>query len=176
MSMSRNISIRASIDWMTVFIFGLLLIFGWLNIYGASYNYEQASIFDFSYRSGKQFLWMGVSVVIASVILLMDYKVFTTFSVLFYIITVVVLLLTAFVAPDIKGSRSWIPLGPVSLQPAEFAKIFTALMLAKVMSEYNFRLKGFRNYAKVCVVILVPMIAIILEKEMVQLWCSWRFL
>ncbi len=166
MSMSRNISIRASIDWMTVFIFVLLLIFGWLNIYGASYNYEQTSIFDFSYRSGKQFLWMGVSVVIASVILLMDYKVFTTFSVLFYIITVVVLLLTAFVAPDIKGSRSWIPLGPVSLQPAEFAKIFTALMLAKVMSEYNFRLKGFRNYAKVCVVILVPMIAIILEKEM----------
>ena len=161
----REINITSSVDKITVFLYLTLLICGWFNIYGASYNYEQTSIFDPSYRSGMQLIWIGISLLIAVIILLMDYKIFTTLPTFFYITIILVLIITAFVAPDIKGSRSWLRLGPINIQPAEFSKFITALMLAKVMGEYNFRLAGFKNYAKIGIIILLPMLAILLEKE-----------
>lgn len=156
---------KNSIDKFTLIVYLLLIVCGWLNIYGASYSPDQTSIFDLSCRSGMQFVWIGVSLLAATVIVLMDYKVFTTFPLFFYAAILVLLVVTAFVAPDIKGSRSWLQLGPISVQPAEFAKFVTALMLAKVMSEYNFKLRGVRNYLKVALVIFAPMAAILLEKE-----------
>ncbi len=163
--MSKNTDIFRYLDWQIVIMYLLMVLFGWLNIYGASHNIDQTSIFDFAYFSGKQFVWIVCSLGLAGLLLLIDSRVFQTFGMLFYVAMLLLLLVTAFVAPEINGSRSWLRLGSFSVQPAEFSKFITALALANVMGQYGFKLSGFRNYAKVCALIFVPMALIILQKE-----------
>ena len=105
---------------------------GWVSIYAASFDFDAAStIFNFDARSGKQLLWILFSLAIALIVLLMtEPRTFVSSAYPLYIVFLVLLLVTIFVAPDIKGSRSWLVLGPVHLQPAEFAKYGTALALA----------------------------------------------
>lgn len=144
----------------------ILVVAGAISIYAASYDYDQANIFDFSEFSGKQFMWIGISLVVGFSMLLLDKRVYETYAYLIYAIVILILILTIFIAPDIKGSRSWIVLGPISIQPAEFAKSATALALAKVFSGYNFTLnKNYTNYLKVSLVILLPIILILMQKE-----------
>ena len=163
--MSRNISIKSSIDWPIVILYLVLVFLGWLNIYGASFDYDQTSIFDFAHRSGKQFIWIVCAIGLAGIILLIDTRFFQSFSTIFYVLMILLLILTAIIAPDIKGSHSWLVIGSVSIQPAEFSKFVTALVLAKVMSSYGFKLSGFKNYVIVSLLILLPAVIIIMQKE-----------
>ena len=163
--MSRNISIKSSIDWPIVFLYLALVFLGWLNVYGASFDYDQTSIFDFSYRSGKQFVWIICAIGLAGIILLIDSRFFQSFSTLFYVMMILLLIVTAVVAPDVKGSRSWLILGPLSIQPAEFSKFVTALALAKAMSSYGFKLNSFKNYLVTGLIIALPALIIIMQKE-----------
>ena len=131
-----------NIDWVTVIIYLLLLIAGVVSIYSASYDFDNASIFSFEEFSGKQIRWVGCAIVAALVILLIDFRVYETYAYPIYICLILLLIVTIFVAPDIKGSRSWLVLGPMSLQPAEFGKFATSLALAKLFSSYNFSLNS----------------------------------
>ena len=124
-------SIFRTIDWFTVGLYLLLLLFGWLSVCGASYDYGQPDFFDWTTRSGKQLIWIGCSLALALIILLLDDKIYDTFANIFYLAFMGLLLVTPFLASDIKGSYSWIKLGSISLQPAEFAKCATALAVAK---------------------------------------------
>jgi rod shape determining protein RodA len=142
-----------------------MVVAGWLSICGASYEYDMAGLFDPSGRPGSQLIWIGTSLVIAFVILMLDKDFFETFSFPIFGLFVLILIITIFVAPDIKGSRSWLVMGPVRVQPAEFAKFATALALAKFMSLYNFNLLTVRNFSIVCLLILAPMSCILLQKE-----------
>ena len=126
MRASRNGNIWQHVDWLTIGLFLVLVIFGWLNIYGASYTFDQTSIFDFSNRAGKQFAWIGGSVLMGIILLLIDYRTYDVLTYIAYGAMLLLLLATPFLAHDIKGSMSWISLGPVSLQPAEFAKCIVA--------------------------------------------------
>ena len=125
-------------------MFALLAFFGWLNIYGASYTFDQTSIFDFSNRAGKQFTWMMGSLLMGIVLLLIDYKTYDILAYIAYGAMLLLLLATPFLAHDIKGSMSWISLGPVSLQPAEFAKCIVALAIAKYMGRYEYKIASMR--------------------------------
>lgn len=162
--MTRD-SIWKSIDWVTICIYLLLVTFGWFSICGASYDFSDTDLLDFSTRAGKQFVWIICSFGLGFVLLMLDDNIYDFFSYLIYIGLMLLLILTIFIAPDTKGSRSWLILGPVSLQPAEFAKFATALALAKCMSAYNFTLKVSRNFLLVIFLILLPMLLIILQKE-----------
>lgn len=164
--MSRNnISLKYSLDWVTVTLYIVLVVFGWMNVYGASYNFDQSNIFDFSQRAGKQFVWILTAFGIAGAILLIDHKIYNVFSYFFYGGIILLLILTIFVASDIKGSRSWLVFGPVSFQPAELAKTATALVLAKFISSYNFKLKSWKDYIPLVAFILIPFSLIVLQKE-----------
>ena len=163
--MPSNFNAFKYVDKWSILLYLVLVTFGLLNIYGASVTEMQTSFFDISYRSGMQFLWIGVSFVAAGAIMLTNSRLYSTFAILFYVFIILLLILTVFIAPDIKGSRSWLPIGPFSLQPAEFAKFITALMLAKIMSRQTFRLEGFKSYAIVSGIILLPMLIIIMQKE-----------
>ena len=121
-SVNTNISVFRSVDTLTVFLYMVFVICGAISIYAASYDYDNASLFDFSEFSGKQFLWVGISLFVAMSLLLIEARMYETYAYLIYVILVLVLIATIFIAPDIKGSRSWIVLGPISLQPAELAK------------------------------------------------------
>jgi len=163
--MYKNASIKYSLDWTTIFYYVVLVLMGWVSIYGASYNFDQASIFDFSQRAGKQFLWILTAFAIGGILLLIDAKMYNIFAYFIYAGAVLLLIVTIFVAHDIKGSRSWLVLGPISFQPAELAKMATALALAKFMSSYNYKLKNWKDLLPLGLIIFVPFILIILQNE-----------
>ena len=162
---SRSTNVWKSVDKATIIIYLLLVLFGWISIYAASYDFDQASIFDFAERSGKQLMWIILSFVLSFAILMTDSRIFETYAYPIYIILIFLLAITIFIAPDIKGSHSWLVLGPVSLQPAEFAKFGTALALAKLFNSYNFKFTRPTNFIKVVLIILLPMLLIIMQKE-----------
>ncbi|MBO4250394.1 MAG: rod shape-determining protein RodA [Paludibacteraceae bacterium] len=166
MRASRSGNILQHVDWITIALFLALVFFGWLNIYGASYTFDQTSIVDFSNRAGKQFAWIIGSLVLGVVLLLIDYKTYDTLAYIAYGLMLALLLVTPFLAHDIKGSMSWISLGPVSLQPAEFAKCIVALAVAKYMSRYEYKLRNWRDLIVPFALIGVPaLIIMILQKE-----------
>ena len=154
-----------SADWVVVVVYLLLMVFGWFSICGASHEIGDTDFFDFATRSGKQLVWMGLALVIGLIILLIDDQYFDQLTGLLYVLTMVLLLVTPFIAKDIKGSRSWISLGPVNLQPAEFAKCVTALAVAKMCGQYGFSLDKMRNLLKASLLVLLPMGLIIMQKE-----------
>ena len=125
MAMRRD-SVWKSLDWATVFMYLLLVVCGWFSVCGASYDYGDPDFLSFSTRAGKQLVWIVCSFGLGFVLLMLDDLFYDTFSYAIYVALVVLLVVTVFIAPDTKGSRSWLVLGPVSLQPAEFAKFATA--------------------------------------------------
>lgn len=167
---SRNtdsgVSAFKAIDWVTILLYLILVTFGAVSIYAASYDFDNASLFDLKEFSGKQIMWIGLSLVIGCVIMLTDYRIYKTYAYPIYIAVFLLLLITIFVAPDIKGSHSWLKFGPVSLQPAEFGKFATALALAKLFDSYNFVLNAkISNYFRALIIIFLPIIFILLQSE-----------
>lgn len=142
-----------------------LVLIGWISIYASTYDFDHASIFDFSERSGKQLLWIGLGSVIAFFILMIDSDIYERFGYVAYAGMLLLLFATIFLAPDIKGSRSWLVLGPVSLQPAEFGKFATALALAKLFSEYQFQFNTLKNYLRMGLILTAPFLLILMQKE-----------
>jgi rod shape determining protein RodA len=142
-----------------------MVIGGWLSIYAASYDYDQTELMDLSGRSGKQMMWILTSMVLAFLLLMIESDWYDVFSYWIYFLVVALLIVTVFIATNIKGSRSWLIFGPVSLQPAEFAKFATALAIAKAMSAYRFYLLEIRNFTRILSIIFLPMIIILLQNE-----------
>jgi len=162
---SRNVNLWKSLDWITICVYLLLIVAGWFSVCGASYDYGEKDFFDFSTRAGKQFVWIICSFGLAFILLMLEDSMYDMFAYVVYAGMIILLIVTIFIAPDVKGSRSWLQLGPVSLQPAEFAKFATALALAKYMNVYTFSMKKIRNVVVVGTIILLPMLLIILQKE-----------
>ena len=129
----KHPSILRSLDWWTIGLYLALLAFGWISVCGASYTYGDTDIFSFSTRSGMQILWIGTSICLGFVLLMMDDRFYDTFAYVIYAALLLLLFLTIFNPHEIKGSRSWLVLGPLRLQPAEFAKFATALAVAIVV-------------------------------------------
>ena len=138
---TRNDSLWKTLDWVTIGIYLLLIVGGWFSVCGASYDYGDRDFLDFSTRAGKQFVWIICSFGLGFVLLMLEDRMYDMFAYIIYTGMIVLLIVTIFIAPDTKGSRSWLVMGPVSLQPAEFAKFATALALAKYMNSYSFSIK-----------------------------------
>ena len=154
-----------SVDWITIAIYLVLVIMGWFSICGASYDYADMDFFRFESRAGKQMVWMGCSVVLGFVLLMLEDKLYDWFAYIFYILMMALLFVTPFLADNTKGSYSWLKFGPVSLQPAEFAKFITALALAKFMNTYGFTMNQLKYSMPVIGMILLPMLLIVLQRE-----------
>lgn len=152
-------------DWVVVIIYIALLTFGWFSICGASHEIGDTDFFDLSTRTGKQLIWIGLAFGMGTFLLLLDDRYFDIVADVIYWVMMVILLITPFIAKDIKGSRSWLSFGDVSLQPAEFAKCATALAVAKLIGTYGFNMTNFRHMLRAAAMILLPMVLIIMQKE-----------
>lgn len=152
-------------DWMVLLLYIILLACGWACICGATHELGDTNFFDWSERTGKQLVWIACAFVMAFVILMTDDKYYDTLAGLLYWGMMLVLLVTPFIAKDIKGSRSWVSLGFCNIQPAEFAKCVTALAVAKLVNQYGFNLNDMRNFAKAAGLILLPMVLIVMQRE-----------
>lgn len=153
-------------DWAIIGAYLMLVFIGWINIYASVHSTEPSSIFDWSARCGKQFIWMLTAFGLAGVILfLVPPKLWEGLSIPMYIGVLALLVLVIFVSRDVKGSHSWFTLGPVSFQPAEISKITTSLLLALVMSQQGFKLTRFKDFAIAAAIVGLPMLIIIGESE-----------
>lgn len=163
--MQKGSKLVNNLDWTTIFIYILLVLMGWMNIYAAVYSEEHSSILDFSQRYGKQLVWILFAFIIATVIMLSDTRLYMVFSYLIYGLVIALLLGTLVLGKTVNASKSWLQIGSFGLQPAEFAKFATALALARLMGPYGFKLNNIRSYLMVLVLIAVPAGIILLQND-----------
>ena len=163
--MKENTSVLKSIDWVTICLYLALLAFGWISVCGASYSFDNVNIFSLDTRSGMQIVWICTSIILGTTLLLLDDRIYSTCAYAIYGFMLLLLFATIFNTHEIKGSRSWLVLGPVRLQPAEFAKFATALAVAKYMSGYSFSINNWKHFFRVVAMIITPMLLIVMQKE-----------
>jgi len=158
-------AVLQNIDWILVSLYLILVIMGWFNIYAAVYNEEYKSIFDTSQSYGMQLVWIGSSLIIAFVILVIDGEFFPKFAWVLYAAFVLLLILVIFAGKEVKGSKSWIELGSFRIQPAEFAKFATNLALAKYLSNINIKFEKLNTKLIAAAIFAVPALIIIAQNE-----------
>jgi rod shape determining protein RodA len=163
--MRQRANIIHNLDRITILLFVLLVLIGWISIYAAVYNESHTSIFDMDMNYGKQLIWIITSVLLAIVILVIDAKFYSTFSMLIYIIAVGMLLAVLVFGREIAGSRSWFQVGSFSLQPSEFAKVATALAIAKYLSGLNNDLTKIKSRFSAAGLMLLPAALILLQPD-----------
>ena len=153
------------LDWVVVGLYLLLIAFGWMNIFSSSVK-ETGFLFQLSEKYIMDLIWMGSAVLLAILILfVIPSKVYPAISLPFYALMVLSLVAVAFIGVEVNGSKSWFAIGPFRLQPAEFSKISTSILLAYLMSKYEFRFSNPKDFIRIALVIGVPILAILLEKE-----------
>ena len=150
--MNERNSIIGKVDWLTVLIYLALIIIGWFSIFSAKYDEMHPSIFDLSQVYGKQLIWIGASLLIGFIILLIDAKFFNAFSLWIYIFFLF--------------STSWIDLGAgIKFQPSEFAKMATALALAGHLDRLDVDLQKRKDQIVAAVIVLIPMALVLLQND-----------
>jgi rod shape determining protein RodA len=148
-----------------VFIYLTLVFLGWINIYAAVYNEEHQSILDATQRYGKQLIWIGLSIFVGLVILLMDGKFYSTFSIPIYVVNMLLLVVVLVTARDVAGARSWIDIGSFKLQPSEFAKSATALALSFYLSTLNIKMDQLKTKLIAGIILAIPAGLILLQND-----------
>lgn len=161
-------NILGKIDWWCILIYVGLAVMGWLAICGASYSFVETDYTEFlspDARTGKQAMWMGISLLFGAVLLCIKKHTYLNLSWIIYIGTMLLGIITIFVAEDTKGSQSWLELGSFKIQPAEFMKYGTALTLAAFCNRRTFSIENKSDLIKCIAIILLPMVIIISQKE-----------
>ncbi len=164
--MRREENFSQKIDWVTVAIYFAIVLLGWLNIYAVTYdeNVEQ-NIFSLDLNSGKQLLFIGLSIVLIFAILIIDRHFYETFAYVFYGIILIVLLFVPFIGKEVGGNKAWLGIGSFGVQPSEFAKFVTALAVAKFIGSIGFRMDHMRNQLLLFGLIGAPMVLILMQED-----------
>jgi rod shape determining protein RodA len=163
--MRQRTNIFQDLDWITIILYLALLLIGWLSIYAAVYNELYSSIFDMSQNYGKQLIWIGTSLFLAMVIIIIDAKFFSTFSFPIYFLVLLMLIVVLVAGKEIAGSRSWFQIGSFSIQPAEFAKFATVLALAKFLSPSDVNTQKLYTRIISVIIIVSPAFLILLQGD-----------
>lgn len=159
-------NIFENLDWITILLYILLVSFGWMNIYAASSTDTDKEILNFSTRYGKQMIFICLTIPLIIFTLFLNSKFYEQFSSLLYIFSLVLLAGVLVFGKKINGATSWYNFGGIGLQPSEFSKAFTALALAKLMSDRQYNLKLIKNQIKAFIVIFLPAFFIALQPDM----------
>ena len=152
-------------DLISLLTYTFLVIFGIVNVYSSSYTESFTSIFDYSTLVGKQLIFLGISTLTLIFILFTNHKFFDNIASSFYFLSLVLLVSLFFFGVERGGAKSWYIIGPVSFQPTEFAKLCTALFLAKFLSIIQTDLNKIRDIFIVSAIILAPIILITIQPD-----------
>ncbi len=164
----REDSLLRNIDWVTILFYGTFITMGWLNIFAVVYNPDpevQQNIFDLSLNSGKQLLWIGSAFILILIIFAIDFKFYNVFAYVLYGFVLVMVIATIFIGLEVHGSHSWIGIGDFRVQPAEFAKLATALALSKYLGDLNTKFEKTKTKLYVAGILLLPCTFILLQNE-----------
>lgn len=162
--MRQNNSILGNIDWSVLIVYMLLLIMGIGTIYSVAYDPDHPSLFDFSQKYGKQIMWLCISLFLGFLVFLIDAEIYRKFAIPIYLFVISLLVIVLFM-PAVNGARAWLGIGSMGIQPAEFAKIGTAILLAKYLDSTNLKNQNIRTVLAANSIILVPMVLILLQPD-----------
>ncbi|MGC8865742.1 MAG: rod shape-determining protein RodA [Bacteroidales bacterium] len=155
----------AQADRLLLWIYFILTLAGWLNIYAAVYDETHHSIFDLQANYGRQMIWILTSYLLMAMVMLTDPKFFSTFAYLIYAVILVLLVAVIFVGKEVSGSKSWIQYGGFQIQPAEFAKLSTSLALAAWLGTIKRKFEDLSTQVVAYLMIWVPAVLILAQKE-----------
>jgi len=158
-------NILQNLDWITVLLYLFLVLIGWISIYAAVYNESHTSILDFEMNYGKQLIWILTSLFLAIVILIIDAKFYSTFSIIIYLLVIGMLVAVLVFGKEIAGSKSWFQIGGFSLQPSEFAKFATSLAIAKYLSRLDTDIMRFSSRVTAGAIMFFPAALILLQPD-----------
>lgn len=152
-------------DYVTIIIYAVIVIFGWVNVYAAGYREDHSAIFNFDYNHCKQLVWIGGAALIAGVIMLVELRFFSNGAYIFYGLGLLLLVAVLLVGRRTNGGQSWIDFGFFRLQPSEFSKFATALALAKFVSKQDFDIRQRKSWLIMGAIVAVPMGLIFLQHD-----------
>jgi len=164
-TMNNQRGLFFNVDWFIILTYLILCIIGWFNIHAAVYDPSNPSIIDLDTNYGKQLIFIISAVIIGFVILLLDSKFFNTFSPVFYGVSILLLILVLIIGRNVGGNQAWIPIGSFRLQPSEFAKFSTCLLLAKYLSSGTIKVQDLKTQIISAVIILFPTALILLQPD-----------
>ncbi len=162
--MRKEENLISYLDWPLFISFLLMLIMGLATVYSVAYTPEDPSLFDLDKQYGKQSIWIGISLFLGLLVFLIDSDIYRKFAFPIYLSTLLLLVIVLFM-PAINGARAWIGIGSMGIQPAEFSKIASSLLLAKYISELSLKQQTIASVSRAIAIILVPMILILLQPD-----------
>jgi rod shape determining protein RodA len=161
--------LTSRIDWISVGLYALFVLLGWMSVYSAIYNPESPlGLTDAAFytsNAGKQLIWIGTSFVLIMFIFALDFRFFESFAILIYALFILLLVAVPFLGVTINGSHSWFKFGTVTIQPAEFAKTATALLLAKYLNDSQVNLSRFNDQLRAALIVGLPFLLIVGSNE-----------
>lgn len=163
--MLRQTDRHYKFDWLTILLFFILVIFGWVNIISASHSGEALEFSNFSHYYSKQLIFIALSVVLIILVLSIESKFYERFSSIIYFSALLSLAGLFIFGKNINGATSWYPIGSFTFQPGEFAKVATALAVAKYVSDLNTDIKRFNDQLKTFAIIVVPAFLVLLQPD-----------
>ena len=164
--MRRSTNILANTDWISVGLYFLLVMLGWISIYAAVYSEEHQSILDLSQRYGKQLVWIIAAILLAITVFLIDSKFYSFFAYILYTLAIILLIAVMLFGKEIHGARSWFQFGSFHLQPSEFAKMAACLALARYLSSYNLKIKTLKSGLSILAIIFMPSLLIAIQPDL----------
>src|SRR5690606_38374944 len=162
--MRERDKLTSNIDWPILITYFIILVMGLMTVYSTAYDENHPSIFDFSMLYGRQVMWIGISLFLRLLVFLIDSEIYRKFSIAIYLATLFLLVVVLF-TPAINGARAWLGVGPFGIQPAEFAKIGTAILLASYINRMNIKQQSIKDVFACLVIIAIPMGLIILQPD-----------
>lgn len=162
----RQENISASVDWVSIGLYGAMVLLGWLNIYAVGYDEGVGhEIFSLTSNSGRQLMFIGASFFIILGIIITDMRFYEAIAYVLYGLIIVVLVAVPIIGKEVGGNKAWLGIGSFGVQPSEFAKFATALAVARFIGSVGFRMDNLRNQAVLFAMIGLPMVLILLQKD-----------
>jgi len=162
--MRKGENLISYLDWPLFIAFIMMLIMGLSTVYSVAYTPGDPSLFDLDKQYGKQSMWIGISLFLGLLVFLIDSDIYRKFAFPIYLFTLLLLVIVLFM-PAINGARAWIGIGSMGIQPAEFSKIASSLLIAKYISELSLKQQTISSVFRAIAIILVPMILILLQPD-----------
>ena len=162
--MRKSDSLTGNFDWILFAVYCILTLMGVATVYSTAFNEEHPHLLDFSQKYGKQVIWVLFSLFLGLLVFLIDSDIYKKFSIPIYAFTLVLLVVVLFM-PAVNGAHAWLGIGSMGIQPAEFAKIGTAILLARFLSSINLKQQNIQTVLIANGIIIIPMILILLQPD-----------
>lgn len=162
--MRKSQSLTSGVDWPLLIVVLILMAMGTATVYSTAFDPDHPSIFDFSQVYGKQIMWVAISLFLGMLVFLIDSDIYRKFALPIFLFSMTLLVIVLFMPPK-NGARAWLGIGSLGIQPGEFAKIASAILLARYLGDFNQKQQTIQNVLLANAIILVPMVLILLQPD-----------